>query len=65
MQKFFERFPNYLPQPFDFKAVAERSKPHTAESLQEESGFPHYEKWKRTIMEREGINKLITQVEFY
>lgn len=65
MVKFFERFPHYLPKPFDFKSAAESSKPHTAESLKEDSGYPHYERWKRTIMKHEGIDLLVTQVEFH
>lgn len=64
MARFFEQFPQYLPQPFDFKSAAEGSKPHTAKSLEEDSGYPHYERWKRTIMKHESIDFLVTQVEF-
>ena len=64
MTEFFEQFPEYLPKPFNFKSVAERSKPHTAESLQQDSGYRPYERWKRTVMELEGIDRLVRQVEF-
>ncbi len=63
MTKFFEQFPEYLPKPFDFISVVEKSKPHTSESLKENSGYLPYERWKKTIMKREGIDLLITQVE--
>lgn len=65
MAKFFERLPNYLPKPFDFKSAAEQGKPHTEETLQVDSGYSPYERWKRTIMKREGIDLLVTQVEFH
>jgi hypothetical protein len=65
MAKFFEQFPNYLPKPFDFRLAAEQGNPHTEKSLQENSVYPLYERWKRTIMKCEGIDQLITQVEFH
>jgi hypothetical protein len=64
MAKFFEQFPHYLPEPFDFRSAAEQGRPHTAESLQEDSGYPPYEKWKRNVIEREGVELLVTQREF-
>jgi len=65
MLNFFKRFPDYLPKPFDFKSVAKQGKPHTKASLQEDSGYTNYERWKRTIMKHEGIDRLVTQVEFH
>ncbi|MBI2665661.1 HD domain-containing protein [Candidatus Woesearchaeota archaeon] len=64
MAKFFDHFPDYLPKPFEFKQIVEAGKPHTEESLQADSGYPLYELWKRTVLKREGIHHLITQVEF-
>lgn len=64
MIRFFERFPHYLPTPFDFQSAAERGKLHTETSLQGDSGYLPYERWKRTVMKREGTNLLVTQVEF-
>src|SRR3989338_3992830 len=64
MKHFFTLFSHYLPEPFDFKSVAKRGKLHTAASLEEDSGYPLYERWKRTIMKREGIEILVTPVEF-
>lgn len=64
MAIFFEQFLEYLPKPFDFKSVVEKSQPHTEASLLRDSGYPLYERWRRTIMHREGIEKLITQIEF-
>ena len=64
MARFFERFPDYLPKPFDFKSTAEKGFPHTKSSLEIDSGYPQYERWKRTVMKREGIELLITQLEF-
>lgn len=63
MARFFERFPDYIPEPFDFASVAKQSNPHTADSLQNDSGYPPYERWKRTIMKREGVSLLVTRVE--
>lgn len=62
--QFLEHCPEYLPHLFDFASIAERSQPHTPDSLRKDSGYPLYEKWKRTIMKREGINLLTEQVEF-
>ncbi|MEX0921070.1 MAG: hypothetical protein WDZ62_02285 [Candidatus Pacearchaeota archaeon] len=64
MKNFFEIFPEYLPEPFDFKSAADKGKLHALESLKEDSGFPLYERWKKTIIEREGIENLIVPVEF-
>ncbi|MDP1694505.1 MAG: HD domain-containing protein [Candidatus Woesearchaeota archaeon] len=64
MQPFFQQFPNYLPQPFDFPTAMARGRPHTCESLQQDSGYPPYERWKRTVMECEGLDLLVTQIEF-
>lgn len=61
---FFEQFPKYLPEPFDFKLAVENGKPHTLESLQQGGGYLPYESWKRTIMKREGVELLVKQVEF-
>ena len=63
MQPFFQQFPNYLPQSFDFAAAVARGRPHAIISLQQDSGYPPYERWKRTVMEREGLDLLVTQVE--
>ncbi|MFH0701005.1 MAG: YfbR-like 5'-deoxynucleotidase [Candidatus Woesearchaeota archaeon] len=63
MAKFFEQFPEYLPGPFDFREVAEQSMPHTEISLQKDSGYPPYERWKRTVIKHEEIDLLVTQVE--
>ncbi|MAG02328.1 hypothetical protein CMI42_03245 [Candidatus Pacearchaeota archaeon] len=64
MSRFFDQFPEYLPQPFDFKSVADRSKPHTEISLQEDSGYSPYERWRIPIMKHEGADILTTQIEF-
>lgn len=64
MKEFFQRFPHYLPEPFDFKLVAEKGIPHTEESLWCDSGYQPYERWKKTIMKREGNELLITRLEF-
>ena len=65
MINFFELFPEYLPEPFDFKSVAQQGKPHIESSLQEDNGYPLYERWKMTIIGHEGVDLLLTQVEFY
>lgn len=64
MIKFFEKFPEYLPEPFNFNSVVERGRPHTAESLKIDSGYIPYERWKKIIIKREGIENLVRQVEF-
>jgi len=64
MINFFELFPEYLPEPFDFKLAAQQGKPHTKSSLYEDNGYPLYERWKRTIIDREGNGLLLTQIEF-
>lgn len=64
MTKFFQSFPEYLPNPFDFNMVAEQGKPHTIESIEKDSDYAPYERWKRTIMKREGNDKLLGQLEF-
>jgi hypothetical protein len=63
MAEFFKQFPEYLPFPFDFKSIAERSVPHTADSLMQDSGYPCYERWKKNVINNEGIERLITMVE--
>lgn len=62
---FFSIFPEYLPKPFDFQLALEVGKPHDEKSIHQDSGFPCYELWKKAIIKRAGIEKLITQVEFY
>ncbi|MFA4887045.1 MAG: hypothetical protein WC595_02440 [Candidatus Nanoarchaeia archaeon] len=64
MKPFFEKFPHYLPHPFDFRKIAEAGKLHTKESLIQDSGYVPYERWKKTVIATEGIEQLITQVEF-
>ena len=32
---------------------------------EEFNGYPLYERWKRTIIGHEGVDLLLTQVEFY
>ncbi len=64
MLEFFNLNPEYLPQSFDFKFISKHRQPHTENSLREDSGYHSYERWKRTIIKNEGINKLITQLEF-
>ena len=64
MKRFFNQFPEYLPKPFDFKSAAERGNIHTESSLQIDSGYPSYERWRRTIMKKEGVKNLLTQIEF-
>ena len=61
---FFEMFSDYLPKPFDFVSLADRGSLHTESSLKADSNYPPYEKWKKTIIEREGIGLLTTQVEY-
>lgn len=63
MTAFFERFPQYIPEPFDFTSAVGQGRPHTADSLQNDSGYPPYERWKRTIMKREGVSLLVAKVE--
>lgn len=62
--QFFAQFPDFLPTSFDFASAAKQGKPHTDTSLQRNSGYPAYERWKKTIMQREGIDILVNQVEF-
>lgn len=64
MKKFFKKFPNYLPEPFDFNSVVKEGNPHSKESLQKDSGYSLYEFWKKSIIKTEGIKNLITQIEF-
>ena len=61
---FFERFPDYLPESFDFVSLIDKGKLHTEESLSENSGYSPYERWKKTVIEREGTEFLTTQVEY-
>ncbi|MEK6947913.1 MAG: YfbR-like 5'-deoxynucleotidase [Nanoarchaeota archaeon] len=60
---FFEEFPDYIPEHFDFDSVLKNGKLHTRETLGENSGYEPYKKWKRTIIRREGIENLLTQLE--
>lgn len=64
MKKFFNKFPEYLPEPFDFKSIAEKNLPHTKVSLLKNSGYSPYERWKKTIIKNEGFDRLINQIEF-
>lgn len=64
MKPFFEKFPEYLPKPFDFKSAAEKGKIHTIESFGKDSGFELYEVWKKNIIKHEGVHNLIKQIEF-
>jgi len=63
MTDFFKLFPEYLPHPFDFKETAKIGRLHTPESLERDSEYPPYERWKRTIINREGKKLLTTIVE--
>src|SRR3989344_834963 len=56
MEKFFDKFPGYLPYKFDFNYSIQSGKPYTSISLQNNSGYAPYERWKRTIIQREGID---------
>jgi len=61
---FFAEFPDYLPAPFDFKSAAEQGLLHTEFSFGQDSGYAPYERWKKTVMKREGVDLLVRQVEF-
>ena len=61
---FFAEFPDYLPAPFDFKSAAEQGLLHTEFSFGRDSGYAPYERWKKTVMKREGVDLLVRQVEF-
>lgn len=64
MKKFFNRFPDYLPEPFNFSSACKKGTPHTELSIRNDSGYSLYEKWKKNIIKHEGISLLINQVEF-
>ncbi len=64
MALFFEQFPNYLPKPFDFRFAQQNGKPHTRKSLIQYGGHSSYERWKKTVINHEGTERLTTQVEF-
>ncbi len=64
MTEFFNKFPEYLPLPFNFKEVSKKAIPHTKESLEKDSGYLPYERWKRTVIKNEGLDNLLTQKEF-
>ena len=64
MKPFLERFPEYLPKPFDFKSKADQGEPHTTSSLERDSGYALYERWRRTIIKKEGTDLLTTQLEY-
>ncbi len=38
------------PETCDFKAVCQHAKLHTEQSIQQETGYPHYDGWKRVIL---------------
>ncbi len=61
---FFEKFPQFLPKPLDFLFTVLNRRPHTKESLTQDTGYSVYEFWKQSVIKSEGINKLIEQVEF-
>ncbi|MFA5953296.1 MAG: YfbR-like 5'-deoxynucleotidase [Candidatus Pacearchaeota archaeon] len=65
MQEFFKKFPEYLPQPINLIKIAMNGKPHTAKSLEKNTNYVPYERWKRNIIKNEGIDFLTTQIEFY
>lgn len=64
MEEFFKQFPEYLPKPFDFNLISKNGKPHSKESLQKNSNYPLYELWKKSVIKTEGIQNIITQIEF-
>jgi len=64
MKAFFEKFPEYIPQPFDFNKASQNKIPHTVESLKKDSGYFPYEKWKASVIKSEGTKNLTTQLEF-
>ncbi len=63
MTLFFENFPEYLPIPLDFREVVTQGKPHTPNSLSQDSGYIPYERWKQAIIPYEGTELLTTQRE--
>ena len=65
LNPFFEEFPEYLLNEFDFEKIPSGKKPHTIKSLKKDSGFPLYELWKKSVIKTEGVKNLVTQLEFY
>ena len=53
-----------MPDPY---VLLRKGRPHTSESIRENSNIPHYEYWKRTLLEgnpEQGLDWLIKQREF-
>ncbi len=65
MIPFFEKFPEYLVDEFNFSSIPYKNKPHTIRSLKKDSEFPLYELWKKSVIKTEGTKNLVTQLEFY
>ncbi len=65
MAPFFERFGKYLPPLFDFTTALQEGRPHTLETVQYDSGYAPYERWKRNVIKHEGGKRLTTQVEYW
>ncbi len=65
MIPFFEKFPEYLVNEFNFELILYKSKTHTINSIKKDSGFPLYELWKKSVIKTEGTKNLVTQLEFY
>lgn len=64
LNKFFEKFPEYLPEPIDFKSIVEKSSPHTIKSIKINTDYPLYERWKNNVIKNEGLGLLTNQIEF-
>lgn len=62
LKSFFGTFAGLLPQPYDFASL--QGKPHTSDSLLEDTGYAPYERWKKTVIARKGTKLLTKQVEF-
>jgi len=65
MVAFFEEFPEYSVDEFNFELIPYKNKPHTIKSLKKNSGFLLYELWKKSVIKTEGTKNLVTQLEFY
>ena len=61
---FFRANPGYLPEPHDFAQVAAKGVPHTIESLNENTGYECYDRWKNTVLNLESFSTLVQQIEF-
>lgn len=44
----------------DLEAIANNGTVHTLESINHKTGHPHYDCWKRVMLERSGIESLVT-----